>query len=1467
MAIQQPIQGLDTDISPKFQQPGTYRYAYNAASETVKGQDGGGLTNEQGNEICGTLGLAGARVCGSVELDDGTHLLFVKTTDDSRLTIYDPKRCELNNIMITPTSGSFGDCLNFDPCFPVRAEFRVREGCKRFIYFTDNNNPMRAINISSVESYLTNFEIDCAKFTHSPTVRSIPAVSTAQVFDSGGVNTPVGTVQYAIRLITSDGAQTNWLNMSETIPLLGTSQTTNYYNMHGSVNQDAVVYNQVPGEVAPTDKSVELVITNVDTNFATFQVAAIISAGAYGIPTEAYIHEEIAINGLDTITYVWRGRDATAIETSIDNIIIDTITVDKVVDLDQIDNRLNIVNVRGRSYDWATVQRAANDITAEWVEAQDQGAYTIDGSSPKHPNYYLNRRQYQRDEIYAFGVRGRFKLGGDYTPVFHIPGREADILTPGEVATGNAQAHYRVNAVYPEWDTLLYDVADPVISPTTEIAIENVRHLGFNNVNDDIGYGVGKVPRWLVFNTAVTLGTIYDDDFGGITGSPLAHGYMSYWESSVDYPDTLDCDGIRIYPTGAIRHHKFPDATLRTAFQELTPGDGFGGDTINLMGIRFDIDSFIAALPTELTDQLIGWEIVRVPRDRANKTVLDKGFIENAPDASIDFYDDGNPANHFPVTPFPYLDQVVSFDSPRSLLLREPMTPDYYKLEQAYTNERLHNEIFDYGPDGEYTASKVNYHRIMEYDSARTQNTTEYNRKINNTIYIDYADPFFDLPGYDVTMGFPTVTDSFDGHEVGNNWYTIPRFFASLEDTKTASGQPWGPLSGDMEAWYGSFKKYNTAVYSQLPTLIYHSIDNGNLYTTGNIVFGGDTYVTKWNVTVLPTVSAVNDPSRIIPTTLGPMLWDWYAESDVNVALRTEDDTGQASRSFKYGESFIDHMQERDILVFEDQGPNDPLEYRSFLYYNRDYSVTQEIKPAYPLDTYYDFCDECENLFPFRIRYSDRSYQEDEIDNYRLFLGNNYRDLDGETGEITNIFVQNDNLYVTTTRATYFVPVRPQTLETNESSAFIGIGDVLSIPPRRLLTSDFSFGGCSDPETLVTTEYGTVWADSISRKIFMLSNDGNVKPITSGLEAYFYDNLELEIACDLHQQLGLEWPCRSTLDQDFSAGMAAEYDSTTHTYYLHKKDYKLVDPEGLELWDTLNLVDVIVWDDELSRFGMSNGDGTYDSLSMKDETDYFINRSFTLSLNVPTALSPEPQARPWVSFHSWLPNYMFSDSEGLYSFKKALNDNTLDIWKHRSGVYNNFYGVNDAFQIEFTFNDAPNRTKTFDQLSVVMDVMSYDETKKQWYYVNDITWSNGVFFNDDQTSDEQRILVKDKTNPFDSINLGYTVGTILADRTTDQWNFSNIRDWSINHNTEPIWTSEWSLLAGAHPRDKIVNQDIIDYNTSLFEQSRIRGEWAGARLRFAQPLGGNYKFIVNLGETMDRFNMRDFKQPRQGEQR
>jgi len=137
--------------------------------------------------------------------------------------------------------------------------------------------------------------------------------------------------------------------------------------------------------------------------------------------------------------------------------------------------------------------------------------------------------------------------------------------------------------------------------------------------------------------------------------------------------------------------------------------------------------------------------------------------------------------------------------------------------------------------------------------------------------------------------------------------------------------------------------------------------------------------------------------------------------------------------------------------------------YREFKFqYNKDFGKNHEENPGFPLSDTYNYCDECAGSEPNSIYYSIKGFSEDAFDNFKIILANNKFNVPSESGDITNLFLEKDQLYAHTTKALFSVQTRPQELNSNEATIQIGTGQIGSIPPKKLISVQYGYGGSDD---------------------------------------------------------------------------------------------------------------------------------------------------------------------------------------------------------------------------------------------------------------------------------------------------------------------------------------------------------------------------------------------------------------------
>lgn len=167
--------------------------------------------------------------------------------------------------------------------------------------------------------------------------------------------------------------------------------------------------------------------------------------------------------------------------------------------------------------------------------------------------------------------------------------------------------------------------------------------------------------------------------------------------------------------------------------------------------------------------------------------------------------------------------------------------------------------------------------------------------------------------------------------------------------------------------------------------------------------------------------------------------------------------------------------------------------------YNSGYSSEGSFLkyPSLPLN--YKFT----GKFEYRTRWAGPKFPGELIDSFRIFPVNDYRDLDGQRGEINNLKVRDSKLFYWQNHGVGYLPILERQLVGGSAlgdATALGVGGVID----RFDDIDTYFGN-QHQHGLTESEYGFFWFDMRRRALCIMQTGGQIKEISlvNGLQVFF----------------------------------------------------------------------------------------------------------------------------------------------------------------------------------------------------------------------------------------------------------------------------------------------------------------------------------------------------------------------------
>ena len=640
-------QGLNIDFNGNLQPQGTYSHALNLSDQSILRELGYSYF-EASNEKEEYLGKNRV-ILGSVYMSDGEVCLI--STDGrgkDEIGIFNTKLRQYSKVAELD--------LGLKTTHQIEIIFRMRLGCEKTIYFTDNLNPLRYFNLSRPQLFKEGDVFAAEKFNFFGTNFTIPFFSSIKTKEGGQL--PAGQVFVAMQYIDDDQNKSHPIIVSQGIKIYADSTSMEYDDITGSTGEQNDFVNS-----PHTSKGIEITLGNLNEAYNFYRLIFINYSLGTGNITDITYSSPINI-GNNTFFYT---GDNVVGKMSIEEFQTPPVFYERVKNILSIDNSLLAANIQGPQLNLCYLQKYASKIKANVAVKLVKLNDINDPFSPKNPT---GEMWLMPGEIYSYGIE--YILEGNYrTPVYHIPGR-----SPEDNDTKNLMGkdNFCISSLYTSQkrnscgDSEDYWGEDYTGTPILGTNIRHHRLPSRRELNLDPVYYNQKVTQ-IYKEVEITLyrdaiNTEYKSDKTSLT---VTLKYLNEKQVEItasenyiiDLPETLEDITLKLNPVPGLNSvisvviSEIPNSSQVLSGIKLKSPSPTNIKTLSTKQINSEIETY--AFGIEFSNiilpetgeiqgkKIIGYQILRQERKETDKTILDTGIL--TPSLVSDFYSTVGMAN------------------------------------------------------------------------------------------------------------------------------------------------------------------------------------------------------------------------------------------------------------------------------------------------------------------------------------------------------------------------------------------------------------------------------------------------------------------------------------------------------------------------------------------------------------------------------------------------------------------------------------------------------------------------------------------------------------------------------------------------------------------------------------------------------------------------------------------------------
>ena len=1032
--------GIKPDLAKSLPQQDNLVLGSNVRITVDEGQSSGVITNIKGNTLSFTIPLINTvipNILGWATIRDDIYIFT--TIDDGNGQIWKIKY-DYTDLTLAPTVElRLNKALGFSSLYPIKAIGRYETSSIQKLYWVDGLHTLRYVNIASTNLALLSaatIDIFPQATICTPTLKSI-----------GVGSLPTGMIQYAYKLISADGSETLYSPLSQQIHLVFSIESEgNGRNYRG--NDLTTVAN----------KAVTITISNLDTSFSKVQVIAIYRPSISVLPTIKVVATKQIISNTMDITHSSLTSNE-SVDITNESFTISQYPFDIPNDIASKDNILFVANTKEDLFDPQFDSRVYRYKSDGNTYSTSPTENTLDENNP-----------YNKDDTQQFKYQSNgLRLGGGNP----------------DAATGISYS-FKLMPIYGDSNqqsTELNIVNSGNATPVVTDDGYTYYNQSFNNFKSPYlervkGYKRGETYRFgIVFfskrgrpSFAKWIGDIRMPEISDVSCTvPAIDG------SDVTYKDNANTP-LYNFPTGTGNSYQLG-----------------GNNLLYTLYVQFKVK-----LPSFITSQISGYQIVRVERTEADKSIVCQGVISKL------FNPDGGSGGAAYSIPQSYMGSSADYFNTsnteevysRRFLLRfiSPEVNFYKNLSRQASDTLQVVGTVANESDGYFGGVGVSNNSVL-----KARDTYKVAQPFDSNLKRSVIGLAIGAPGNSVnesigagdTSAFKLFNDKTLG--AGKSSFYGTSAIVKLNDGFGNQGLfiNTGWILADYRRvvgnQYGGNSKEARGLNKYIPASPLIGVNTANNLSQSIGVFGGDTYVCYYDYlhTFMNLAAGVDDGDTTSRAVLFPV------ETSINLELRSDmSQTTGATKAKTTGAP-------THIIYVGEVGNADGDMYR----YNPIFSVENNVQVYIAKPVTF----KAVNEFDCRVYFSDIKINGEVVDSWSKYSTLGYWDVESIYGPIQAIDIYRDKLLFWQTRGFGILPVNERSLATTTSGATLELAKSHTVLQRHQYIS--TEAGIQSKWAKITNETAAYFYDARTYSIYSfkdglvdLAGGKSIQSIISGFK-------------------------------------------------------------------------------------------------------------------------------------------------------------------------------------------------------------------------------------------------------------------------------------------------------------------------------------------------------------------------------